>query len=118
METSLPKPYSLKKLSGFLGDDPKQVIEMIHLFLETIPPELALLKQAASLKDFVEISTISHRIKPSLDVFDLKNAMQIIRILELFSKNEQQQSQVSSLVDDLISTLNQALKIMQTELDD
>ncbi|MFA5420246.1 MAG: Hpt domain-containing protein [Bacteroidales bacterium] len=116
METQNPKPYNLSKLSGFLGDDPQQVVEMIGLFLETIPPELVLLKEYASSGCFEEVATIAHRIKPSLDVFDLQQAMKVIRVLELFSKDEAHQREVPALVEELTAILKQALKIMETEL--
>ena len=111
-----PKPYNLKKLSGFLGDDPQQVVEMIGLFLETIPPELVLLRENATNGCFDEVATIAHRIKPSLDVFDLQQAMKVIRTLELFSKDDVHQREVPALVEELTITLEFALKIMADEL--
>lgn len=117
MDSSTLKPYSLKKLSGFLGDDPNQVIEMIHLFLETIPPELDLLKKYAIEHDMVNVATVAHRIKPSIDVFDLQKAMQVIRMIELFSKDAHKQAEVLGLVEDLTQNVLVALKVMEKELD-
>ncbi len=117
MASTSPKPYSLKKLSGFLGDDPAQVVEMIHLFLETIPPELNLLKQSASDQNYENVATVAHRIKPSIDVFDLQLAMQVIRRIELFCRDIQKQPEVPALVEELTDNLLEALELMKMELD-
>lgn len=116
MESSLSKPYSLKKLSGFVGDDPKQVVEMISLFIETIPPELEFLKDYAANQDMDHVAMVAHRIKPSLDVFDLQYAMQIIRTIELFCKDATKHKEVPALVRDLRQNLLAALEVMKTEL--
>lgn len=117
MKSSLPKPYSLKKLSGFVGDDPRQVVEMISLFIETIPPELDFLREYASAQEMDHVAMVAHRIKPSLDVFDLQYAMQIIRTIELFCKDSTKQMEVPELVRDLTQNLLDALEVMKTELD-
>lgn len=116
MESSLPKPYSLKKLSGFVGDDPKQVVEMIGLFIETIPPELDFLQEYAAAQEMEQVATVAHRIKPSLDVFDLQYAMQIIRTIELFCKDSIKHKEVPALVRDLRQNLFAALEVMKTEM--
>ncbi len=110
------KPYSLVKLSGFVGDDPQQILEMVDLFIQTIPPELSLLKKNASMGLYDEVATVAHRIKPSIDVFDIKDALQIIRTIELFCRNGQNLPQVNSLVDQLYEKLTFTLKIMHSEL--
>jgi len=117
MESTQHKPYSLKKLSGFLGDDPAQVVEMINLFIETIPPELILLKKSAAEGNYDNVATVAHRIKPSIDVFDLQQAMQVIRRIELFCRDIQKQSEVPALVGELTENLFEALDLMKTELD-
>jgi len=116
MKAAQPTLYSLKKLSGFLGDDPLQVVEMIRLFLETIPPELNLLKKSASQQNYENVATVAHRIKPSIDVFDLQQAMQVIRRIELFCRDIQKQPEVLTLVEELTENLNKALELMKKEL--
>ena len=111
------KPYSLNKLSGFVGDDPQQILEMVDLFIQTIPPELTLLKNNASNNLYGEVATVAHRIKPSIDVFDIRDALQIIRTLELFCRNGQNLHQVSALVDELVEKISLALDVMRGELD-
>ncbi len=104
--------YSLDKLRQYVGDNEKQIREMVLLFINTIPPDLLKLNKYAAASDFENTYKMAHRIKPSFDVFDLKDIYSDIKEIEALAKDSSDSlllnSKVSSFqlkVEDVIEKM-------------
>lgn len=83
----MEKLYTVDKIMVYVGNDKSQCIEMIDLFIKTIPDEFSKLKQAIKIKNWDKAYEISHRIKPSMEILQIKNAT--IEFIELNTKIHQ-----------------------------
>lgn len=84
----MDKLYSTEKIMLYVGNDESQCVEMIDLFVQLIPKEFETLESAIINKDWKQAYEISHRIKPSIEILEIKNAAD--EFTELHTKLHQQ----------------------------
>lgn len=82
----LKRKIDLSFLDEVSGGDPKFRQDMIALFLEKIPNELAQLAEAFHNKDTDAVLRLSHIMKSSLDIFMLKDLSNYLSIIEKEAK--------------------------------
>jgi dihydrodipicolinate synthase/N-acetylneuraminate lyase len=80
--------YSTDKILVYVGNDEKQVAEMMELFLRTIPLEMQKLENEIICGNWKKASEISHRIKPSMEILQITNASD--EFVELHAKLHQE----------------------------
>lgn len=83
----MSKLYTIEKILVYVGNDKTQIEEMIDLFLQTIPKEFDKLEQAIIDKNWEQAYEFSHRIKPSMEILQFKNATE--EFVELHAKLHQ-----------------------------
>jgi HPt (histidine-containing phosphotransfer) domain-containing protein len=106
------KLYSVDKIMVYVGDQEDQCAEMIDLFLQTIPDEFIKLEEAIRHKSWKKAYEISHRIKPSIQILDIKNATS--EFMELDAKLHQQ-IELDSL-NELFLSLHKNINIAFTQI--
>ncbi len=84
----MQNPYKLEKLSQYFADDKDQIKEMITLFLKTIPPDINQLEVLAKKEEWYELLKITHRIKPSFDVFEMNDILNNIKAIEKLARKK------------------------------
>jgi HPt (histidine-containing phosphotransfer) domain-containing protein len=80
------KLYDLDALSRDHKDDVQFVHYMVSLFLSVIPETKDLFIKAAETDNWNDVHFYAHKLKASIDIFDLGSLKQIIRSIETRSK--------------------------------
>ena len=80
------KLYDLDALSRNHEGDAQFIINMVSLFLSVIPETKDLFIEAAEAENWKQVHFYAHKLKASIDIFDLAPLKQIIRSIESGSK--------------------------------
>ncbi|NQU34722.1 MAG: Hpt domain-containing protein [Bacteroidetes bacterium] len=110
------KPYSIEKLSQYVGGDPKQIDEMIVLFLDTVPPEIIQLSQLTKQEKWPEVYKLAHRIKPSFEVFAMDDILEDIKKIEHLARENNVEGSLSYYIQQLSNKFLGVTKLLKQEL--
>jgi hypothetical protein len=80
--------YNLAKVYDISADDPEFVQQILELFLIEVSPEVYNIKKAIKEKEYQKVHSISHKIKPTLDLLGMDLAYEeIIQIMSWAKSN-------------------------------
>ena len=111
------KLYNLDRISQYVGDDTNQVEEMINIFLNTIPKDIDELQKSADKEKWNEVYEIAHRIKPSLDVFEMNEVLVDIKRIEKLAHDNNIENNLAELIKKLSEKFNTIILLLQKELE-
>ncbi len=111
------KPYKLDKLSQYVGNDESQIKEMITIFLDTIPPDIAMLQEMADKKEWQGAYEVAHRIKPSFDVFEMDEMLNEIRRIEKIASENNVEGNLADYVKGLSKKFDKIILLLQAEFE-
>ena len=97
----MPEPeklYDTIALTQTHQADGEFVHYMIDLFLESIPKTVGKLKKAGKEEDWKTVYFYAHKLKTSIDLFNLEPLKNLIRDVEMRSKNE---TEITTIVKDV-----------------
>lgn len=111
------KQYSLDKLSQYVGNDINQIKEMISLFLDKLPPDIDLLKKYTYSNDWQKVYEIAHRIKPSIEIFDMDSILFDIKDIEKQARENNIEGNLDTLISELSKKFSKVILLLQKELE-
>lgn len=106
------KTYSLERIKAFIGDDQEMLIKLVKIFLENGPQILSLIQNSLVSKDYQTLTFQAHKLKTSIDHFNIKNLTSEIRLIEDYARNQTH----LELLPSLIQKLEQELQVTMHEL--
>jgi PAS domain S-box-containing protein len=119
-EETIPKNeklYTVESLKKMMGNNQEKLNELIQIFLSTTPPLWTNLIEAYNKRDLDNVSKIAHKIKPTLDMFEVTSLTQVIRNIESFAKSKDKENELSDNIvfcetqlDKLYSQLSEDIK--------
>ena len=80
--------YSLEQIKKLSAGNSDFLDKMIQVFLEETPAQIKQMKELLDQNDFYRVGRLAHKMKPTIDMFDMVDLKTIIRELESESKNE------------------------------
>ena len=80
--------YSLEQIKKLSAGNSQFLDKMIQVFLEETPAQIKQMKELLEQNDFYRVGRLAHKMKPTIDMFDMVDLKTIIRKLESESKNE------------------------------
>ncbi len=107
----------LALLREYLGNDTRQVKEMVELFLEKIPEDLHELKMLNRQKEYEKLGHTAHRIKSSVKLFGMHKVAAILQKLETSEKQNLNSGERDSLVRQVAEHMEKELKNLQQQLE-
>jgi len=114
VETSVSeKLYDLKKLKEVLGGNTEFLSSLAGIYVTTIPLNSKELIQASMEEDWLMVSKLAHKMKPTIESMNIKSISSDIRTLELDAKNRVNThtlGRIALKVDMVINTVAQQLK--------
>lgn len=110
------QPFRLDKLTQYIGDDPDQIKEMIRIFLDTIPPDIELMKEFMEKEEWFEVYKLAHRIKPSFEVFAMDDILEDIKKIEHLAKENNVDYSLGDYLDHLSINFKEVTKLLENEL--
>jgi PAS domain S-box-containing protein len=105
--------YDLSMLYEIGQGDKVFVKKMLSLFSEQIPLSLTTIKEAYLVKDFSEIKTVAHRIKPSIDNMGIVSLKNEIRQIEKLALENKESEELDNLIQYLCKTLDIVIEEIQ-----
>lgn len=93
--------------------DPNFKKEMINLFIEKIPAEIAQLENAFHKNDYAAVKNLSHNMKSSFDIFMLKDLSTCLSIIEEEARLEKFTTETVDKINILKCEIAEVVKIVK-----
>jgi HPt (histidine-containing phosphotransfer) domain-containing protein len=102
------KLINLGFLREFCHDDRGKIVNYIHMFLESAPEQMELMKKNAAAKNWKALKTAAHSLKPQIAFMGISSAGPLIEKIEVSSLSDNPSQELPSLLDHLDEALEQS----------
>ncbi|MGB1210005.1 hypothetical protein CLV86_1534 [Lacinutrix venerupis] len=99
--------YKLHRLRELADNDQDFIIALAETFLEEVPADAKILKEAVENVNFLQSYQTAHKMKPTIDVFELGVLDKLIEIQD-WGKFEMADKNVSSQLADVLAAIENA----------
>ncbi|HEX4372471.1 MAG TPA: Hpt domain-containing protein [Puia sp.] len=113
---TVEKLYSLAMVEAVSGGNKEFIKKMILLFIDTIPKDVILLKNACASKDWVQVTKTAHKLKSTIDSMAIKSIQQDIRTIEINAKQQTSVEILPGLAEKIDHTINTCIVQLSGEL--
>ena len=110
------KLYSLAMVESVSGGSKEFIKKMILLFIDTIPKDVILLKNACASKDWAQVTKTAHKLKSTIDSMAIKSIQQDIRTIEANAKQQTSVEILPELAEKIDHTINTCIVQLSGEL--
>jgi HPt (histidine-containing phosphotransfer) domain-containing protein len=110
------KLYNLSQVRLFLGDDKQQLGNMISIFLNETPVMIQALNDNMQDKNYEEVRFYAHKLKSSIDLFQINGLQNDIRVLEQLAGERNNVTAIQQYVSDITNTLETVIEEIQKEV--
>ena len=110
------KLYDLSQVKLFLGDDKQQLGNMISIFVNETPIMIQALNDNMQSKNLEEVRFYAHKLKSSIDLFQINGLQQDIRVLETLAKERSDVTAIEQYVSAITNRLESVIKEIQKEV--
>lgn len=107
--------YSLHKLYQQSNNNAAFVERMVGLFIKTCSEQLPILRKNLEQGEASLVRDIAHKLKPSIDLFDIRSQSQPVRKLELMELSEMQTPEGWQVAEELINCLQKVIEQLQEQ---
>lgn len=111
------KLYNLSQVKLFLGDDKQQLGNMITIFLDETPIMLKALNDNCENKNYEEVKFYAHKLKSSIDLFQINGLQQDIRALERLAVEQKDFPTIGRYVTGITGVLENVMHDLEGEVD-
>jgi HPt (histidine-containing phosphotransfer) domain-containing protein len=98
-----------------VGEDQQQMTNMINIFVSEIPIMLKSLNENAASRNYEELKFYAHKLKSSIDLFQINGLQDDIRTLEKLATELNDIPALEKYVNDITATLENVLLEIQKE---
>lgn len=109
--------YNLAKVYALSDNDPEFVLQIVTLFVNDIPEDLAQIKEGIKKKDHKHAYSYAHKIKPTLDLLGLKVAFEEILQIEAWTKIEGEKKDIYETFKSVKQQVKDAVKELKKDFD-
>ncbi|WP_417941199.1 PAS domain S-box protein [Flavobacterium sp. RS13.1] len=110
------KLYDLKTLESISRGNSEFTLKMISIFIGQIEEFIPNAQSALSSGDFLVLSQMIHKIRPSVEAMGILSIVEEIKILEKISKEASDQKMISDLFYQIKNTLMIVVEQLQEEI--
>ncbi|WP_179346040.1 Hpt domain-containing protein [Winogradskyella ursingii] len=110
----MPQHYKLHRVREMADNDEDFVAALAAAFIEEVPEDAARLKKAVPAKDFQETYQAAHKMKPTIDLFELSVYDELIKIQD-WGKFEQTDNNVDQELQVLLQGVEDATNEMKSD---
>lgn len=114
------KSKALYDLSLLMRDDPGNAAflkRMLSIFIETIPASVDSMQEHFANEEWDLVSTLAHKIKPTLDGTGIISLRDTIRNIEGFREKKRTPSQLREDIATLRSTIDEVVRSFKGEME-
>jgi HPt (histidine-containing phosphotransfer) domain-containing protein len=107
------KKYDLRQLEELAGGNTDFVDSMVETFLEHTPIQLNEMLDAHKNQQLNVLGAIAHKIKPNIDLFEIVEIKDDVRLLEEYGKNNMNSPEVAEALGRLERVLKEVFKQLE-----
>ena len=111
----MEKQYKLDKIRELAGGDKAFIEAIIFAFLDEVPEAINQIKEGYSNADFKQVYQNAHKIKPTIEMFDLPVYDEVIKIQD-WGKFQQSDCDISLLIKEVEDHIKLVSAQLQDEL--
>ena len=108
--------YKLYRVRELADNDEDFVMALAAAFLEEVPTDADLLKQAVANKDFLQTYQSAHKMKPTIDLFELGVLEDLIEVQD-WGKFEKKGEDIAGKLEKVLSAVQQAVNEIKSDFD-
>lgn len=109
--------YNLAKVYALSDNDSEFVMQIVTLFVNEVPEDLAQVKEGIKKKDYKHAYAYAHKIKPTLDLLGLKVAFEEILQVEEWTKAEGEKKEIKETFKSIKNQVEDAVKELKKDFD-
>lgn len=109
--------YNLAKVYAISDNDQEFVNEILTLFVNDVPEDLAQIKEGIKKKDHKHAYAYAHKIKPTLDLLGMTVAFEEILQVEAWTKEEGKRKDIEHTFDSIKAQVKEAIKEIKKDFD-
>ncbi len=102
-------------LTEFYGDDLSYARDMFDIFLTTVMPEYAMLKEQVVAENTPEVGRLAHKLKPTFAMVGLPDLELKMEAIEHSAKRNEAPSVWGSLFDDFEKDIDEAVEVVKND---
>jgi len=99
--------YKLERVRELAGGDEDFIKSLAEAFLEEVPEDASRLKAAVAEKDFFTTYQAAHKMKPTVDLFELGVLQDLIEVQD-WGKFEKRDEDISAKLQIVLAAVEQA----------
>ncbi|MEL1253542.1 PAS domain S-box protein [Flavobacterium sp. DGU38] len=116
VEEKNEKLYDLKSLHSISRGNPEFITKMIIIFIDQINEVIPNAESALSSNDFLVLSQLIHKIKPSIEAMGISSITEDIKMLEKISKEGSDTEKITNTFFQIKNTLLTAIEQLKEEI--
>jgi hypothetical protein len=102
--------YNLSKVYALSDNDTEFVNQILVLFVNEVPLDLALIKEGIYTEMHKEVYAHAHKIKPTLDLMGMHVAFEELVLIEAWAKAEGKTKNIKETYKSIKSQVKEAVK--------
>ncbi len=106
--------YKLFRVRELADNDESFIAALAEAFLEELPEDAERLKKAVAEKDYQEAYQAAHKMKPTIDLFELGVLEKLIEVQD-WGKFTQKDVDVTEQLDSVLSAVERAASEMKSD---
>lgn len=107
----------LDMLKENFGDDPETFVQIMDIFLQEIPEDVALLKTKFDSNQVKNIGLVAHKIKSSYRLLGMEVETMLLQELETGAKNGMQVDQLKVIHDQFMENYDYGIELVTNTRD-
>lgn len=106
--------YKLHRLKELADNDKDFILALAETFLEEVPADAITLKQAVENANYLQTYQTAHKMKPTVDVFELGVLDSLIEVQD-WGKFEKKGEDVSAQLEKVLAAIEQASEEIKSD---
>ena len=106
--------YKLDKVRDLADNDQEFIETLVMTFLEEVPQDARQLKIAVDSKDYLASYKAAHKMKPTVDLFELGVLSDLIEVQD-WGKFEQKEKDISEKLAIVLAAIDRATAEMKSD---
>ncbi len=116
-ENTMEQLYNLENLNEISDGNISFIKRMINLFIKSVPPIIAEMKEDLLNQNWQKIGENAHKIKPSIGIFNISESKEYIEQIEHFARNVKEPAKLESLIMAMDRNIGSVSKELEKELE-
>ncbi|QDO94083.1 Hpt domain-containing protein [Formosa sediminum] len=106
--------YKLYRVRELADNDQDFINALALTFLEEVPEDLQILKKAVATKDYNTTYQMAHKLKPTVDLFEL-GVLDDLILVQDWGKFEQTDKDITPVFEKVVTAIDSAISEIQTD---